>query len=209
VTDAPTEFSRFAPDVFFARARERLRAVSGIVGGDHVLNPGMADSTTYRDAAVLIPVLARSPLTMLFTLRTPRLSAHAGQVAFPGGKIDRGDAGPAAAALREAAEEIGLDPRTVTIIGALDPYLTGTGFRIMPVLGRVAPPPENFAINPDEVEEIFEVPLDFVLTPQNMRRGSRVLGGGERHFYEMEFGGHTIWGATAGIIVGLYQRIYG
>jgi 8-oxo-dGTP pyrophosphatase MutT (NUDIX family) len=209
VTDATAASSRFAPNVFFARARERLQKASRGVGGDHVLNPGMTAFATYREAAVLIPVLERSQLMVLFTLRTPKLSAHAGQVAFPGGKIEPGDSDPAAAALRETEEEIGLDPTTVTIVGSLDPYLTGTGFRIAPLLGRVASPPVAWNINRDEVAEVFEVPLAYVLTAENMLRKSRVLGGRERSFYEMEYAGHTIWGATAGMIVDLYQRMYG
>jgi 8-oxo-dGTP pyrophosphatase MutT (NUDIX family) len=209
VIDVQPDSSLFEPDVFFARAAERLRG-SGArsEGGDHLLNPSMTARPAYRDAAVLIPVLARAPLSVLFTLRTPRLSAHAGQVAFPGGKIDPSDVSPAAAALREAQEEIGLDPKSVTVIGALDPYLTATGFRVVPVLGRVEPP-RSFRINHDEVEEIFEVPLATLMSPGVIRRATRVFGGRERHFYEMEFAGHTIWGATAGIIVGLYQRIFG
>jgi 8-oxo-dGTP pyrophosphatase MutT (NUDIX family) len=210
VTDVQPDSSLREPDAFFARAGERLRStVTGKGGGgDHVLNPGMTSQPAYRDAAVLIPVIARSPLSVLFTLRTPRLSAHAGQVAFPGGKIDPGDASAAAAALREAEEEIGLDPKSVTVIGELDPYLTATGFRIVPVLARIEPP-QAFRINHDEVQEIFEVPLAVLMRQGALRRSSRLFGGRERHFYEMEFEGHTIWGATAGIIVNLYQRIFG
>jgi 8-oxo-dGTP pyrophosphatase MutT (NUDIX family) len=208
VTDVRPDSSLLDPEAFFARARERLRLTAGGGGGDHVLNPGMTTQPSYRDAAVLIPVIARSPLSVLFTLRTPRLAAHAGQVAFPGGKIDPGDASPAAAALREAEEEIGLDPKSVTLIGQLDPYLTATGFRIAPVLARIDPP-QAFRINRDEVEEIFEVPLAVLMRQGAMRRSSRVFGGRERHFYELEFEGHTIWGATAGIIVNLYQRVFG
>jgi 8-oxo-dGTP pyrophosphatase MutT (NUDIX family) len=209
VTEVQPDLSLFEPAAFFARAAERLRGSARRAGGgDHILDPRIATRPSYRDAAVLIPVMARSPLSVLFTLRTPRLSAHAGQVAFPGGKIDQSDASPTAAALREAEEEIGLDPKSVTVIGALDPYLTATGFRVLPVLGRVQPPPA-FRLNHDEVEEIFEVPLATLMTPDKMRQSSRVLGGRERHFYELEFEGHTIWGATAGIIVNLYQRMFG
>ncbi len=168
----------------------------------------MPTYAAYKDAAVLIPVMAKTPLAVLFTLRTPRLSAHAGQVSFPGGKIDVADADPTAAALREAEEEIGLDPKSVTLIGSLAPYLTGTGYRVVPVLGRIPAAPA-FRLNHDEVEEVFEVPLAFLMTPGNIQRRSRMLGGRERHFYEMEFEGHTIWGATAGIIVALYQRMFG
>jgi 8-oxo-dGTP pyrophosphatase MutT (NUDIX family) len=173
-----------------------------------VLNPEMGERATYQDAAVLIPVIARTPASVLFTLRTPRLSAHAGQVAFPGGKIDPTDASASEAALREAHEEIGLDPRAVTVVGELEPYLTGTGYRVVPVLGRVLPT-ATFHLNHEEVDEIFEVPLSFLMTPGNIHRKSRVLGGRERYFHELEFEGHTIWGVTAGIIVALYQRMFG
>jgi 8-oxo-dGTP pyrophosphatase MutT (NUDIX family) len=200
--------ARFEPDAFFRRAAERLGTGGRTAGGDHILNPGIVSDVAYKDAAVLVPVLARSPLSVLFTLRTPRLSAHAGQVAFPGGKMDPRDPTPAAAALRETEEEIGLDPRGVTLVGELDPYLTATGYRVVPVLGRVTPPQE-FRLNHDEVEEIFEVPLSFLMTPANLQRKSRVLAGRERHFYELEYQGHTIWGATAGIIAALYRRMFG
>jgi 8-oxo-dGTP pyrophosphatase MutT (NUDIX family) len=207
VTFADTD--RFEPEAFFARAARRLdRGAPAASDGDHILNPGIAAPAVYKDAAVLVPVLARSPLSVLLTIRTPRLSSHAGQVAFPGGKIDPNDRSPAAAALREAEEEVGLDPRAVEVIGQLDPYLTATGYRVVPVLGRVTPP-QVFRLNHDEVEEIFEVPLSFLMTPRNVLRKSRVLGGRERQFYQLEFAGRIIWGATAGIIVGLYQRMFG
>lgn len=202
----------FAPDRFFALAAARLNHEprTGAGAGDHVLNPGFpVEGRTFRDAAVLIPVFDRRPsLTVLLTQRTPHLSAHAGQIAFPGGKIDPHDAGAAAAAIREAQEEVGLDPAAVSVVGFLDPYLTGTGYRITPVVGRVEPGPP-LMLNQDEVESAFEVPLAFLMTPANHRRGTRVLGGRERHFYEMPFEERYIWGITAGIIRGLYERMYG
>jgi len=200
---------RFVPEAFFAHAAECLaRPVAGEAADDYGLNPSMSAFASYRDAAVLVPVLDRSPLTMLFTLRTPRLSTHAGQVSFPGGKIDATDANPAAAALREAWEEVGLDPNAVQIVGTLAPYRTGTGFRIVPVLGRVQPP-QAFRINHDEVAEIFEVPVAALLAPGALKRTSRTFGERERYFYEGTFAGHVIWGATAGIIVGLARLLYG
>ena len=157
------------PEAFFARAAERLYAVppEGPATGEQVLNPDLfADGGGFRDAAVLVPVIAHeSGLTALLTLRTPHLAVHAGQIAFPGGKIDATDPGPGAAALREAREEIGLDPAAVAIVGYLDRYLTGTGYRITPVVGRVAPEP-MLALNPQEVQEAFEVPLAFLMDPQ-------------------------------------------
>jgi 8-oxo-dGTP pyrophosphatase MutT (NUDIX family) len=209
VTLIPADLSRLAPDAFFARAAERLSGTAAAEpGGDHVLNPGMSAGDAYKDAAVLIPILGKIPLSVLFTLRTPRLSAHAGQVAFPGGKIDPSDADAAAAAIREAEEEIGLDRRSVSVVGALDPYLTGTGYRVVPVVGRLPAAPA-LTINHDEVAEIFEVPLAYLMTPGNMVKKTRLLGGRERHFYELAFDGHIIWGATAGIIMALYQRMFG
>jgi len=211
LSETPTDMAEFVPAAFFARAARRLHHEPPLVnaGGDHVLNPDfVGKQIDYHDAAVLIPVVARSPAVgALLTRRTPHLSAHGGQIAFPGGKIDPTDAGPAAAALREAREEIGLDPATVEIVGHLDAYLTGTGYRVMPVLGRVEPG-QRFVPNRQEVEEIFEVPLAFLMTPANHRRTSRVFMGGRRTFYEMPFEGRNIWGATAGIIRALYERMY-
>jgi len=203
--------SAFAPTVFFAAAAARLHQSPADVmraGGDHVMNPDMllAD-VAYRDAAVLIPIVAREPeATVILTERTLNLSSHAGQIAFPGGKIDAGDAGPAAAALREAEEEIGLVPNSTAIVGYLDPYLSRTGYRIVPVLARIDP---DFELrpNPEEVAAVFEVPLGFLLDPANHRRASRVFLGRERYFYEMPFEDRYIWGVTAGIIRGLYEQV--
>jgi 8-oxo-dGTP pyrophosphatase MutT (NUDIX family) len=177
--------------------------------GDHILNPDLLlDGAAYRDAAVLIPVVAHEPeASVILTVRTAQLSSHAGQIAFPGGKIDAGDADPAAAALREAEEEIGLDPAAVTVVGALAPYLSRTGYRVVPVLARVEPG-AALRLNPDEVAEAFEVPLAFLMNAANHVRGSRVFLGRERYFYEMPFGERYIWGVTAGIIRGLYEQVY-
>ena len=199
------------PEAFFVRAAERLSPSppEGRSMGEQVLNPGLLeDGGAFRDAAVLVPLVAhQSGVTALLTLRTPHLAVHAGQVAFPGGKIEPSDGGPAEAALREATEEIGLDPAGVAVVGYLDRYLTGTGYRITPVVARVAPEP-MLALNPQEVQEAFEVPLAFLMNPQNHRLGSRIFMGRERHFYEMPFEGRYIWGITAGIIRDLYERMF-
>lgn len=206
--------SLFSPDAFFARAAARLdrepRRAESEALGDHHLNPDFAmDGISFRDAAVLIPVVARRPqATVILTERTPHLSSHAGQIAFPGGKIDPEDQTPAAAALREAREEIGLLSSMVESVGYLKPYLTRTGYRIVPVLGRVAPD-HRITINPEEVADTFEVPLSFLMTSENHRRGSRPFKGTTRYFYEMPFNERYIWGITAGIIRGLYERVYG
>ena len=206
--------SPFSPDAFFARAAARLdvepqRSASEALGDQH-LNPDVtAEGMSFRDAAVLIPIVARRPhASVLLTQRTPHLSAHAGQIAFPGGKIDAEDHTPAAAALREAEEEIGLTPTMVEPLGYLAPYLTRTGYRIVPVLGRVEPD-HRITINPEEVVDTFEVPLSFLMTSTNHRRGSRQFNGKTRHFYEIPFNERRIWGITAGIIRGLYERVYG
>lgn len=205
--------SLFSPEAFFARAVARLdaepRQAVGEPLGDHHLNPDVApEGMSFRDAAVLVPVVARRPeASVLLTERTRHLSAHAGQIAFPGGKIDPEDQTPAAAALREAREEIGLHPTMVEPVGYLTPYLTRTGYRIVPVLGRVDPA-HQITINPEEVTDAFEVPLGFLMTSDNHRRGSRPFNGKTRYFYEMPFNDRYIWGITAGIIRGLYERVY-
>jgi 8-oxo-dGTP pyrophosphatase MutT (NUDIX family) len=205
-----TATGRFAPETFFADAARALAHDVSTPGGDHILNPDLANvPATYRDAAVLIPVVAREPeATVIMTLRTADLPSHAGQIAFPGGKIDPGDASPADAALREASEEIALDRRFVTLIGTLAPYLSRTGYRIVPVLGRVDPA-YTFQPNPAEVADVFEVPLAFLMDPAHHRRATRIFYGKERAFYEIPFGERYIWGVSAGIIRGLWERIYG
>jgi 8-oxo-dGTP pyrophosphatase MutT (NUDIX family) len=161
-----------------------------------------------KPAAVLVPIVERPEPTVLLTLRTPDLKSHSGQIAFPGGKIDPSDASPLDAALREAEEEIGLDRRLIDPIGYLDLYLTFSGFRILPTLARVAPD-YRLSINPAEVVEAFEVPVEFLMQPVNHQRHSRIWKEGiERHYYAMPFGERYIWGITAGILRNLYERVY-
>jgi 8-oxo-dGTP pyrophosphatase MutT (NUDIX family) len=159
-----------------------------------------------KPAAVLIPIVLREPLTVLFTKRTSHLKAHAGQVAFPGGRAEPGDASREFTALREAQEEIGLAPERVELIGRLPDYHTRTGYLVAPIVGLVATPLE-LAPDPNEVEDIFEVPLAVLLDPANHRRQTRVLQGRSVGYYEMpypsESGERYIWGATAGMIVNL------
>ena len=156
-------------------------------------------------AAVLIPVTDRVRPGVILTQRTETLRKHAGQVAFPGGRLDPGE-DAVAAALREAHEEVALPPSAVQVIGATDRYRTGTGYSICPVLA-VVPPDPPLRANEAEVAGVFEVPLDFLLDPANHRRGTVDWQGRERSFWEMTWRNRRIWGATAGIIVNLSHRL--
>ncbi|HEY0832762.1 MAG TPA: CoA pyrophosphatase [Azospirillum sp.] len=174
------------------------------VRGDHDLNPdydGLPKSL--REAAVLVPLVDRAEgLTVIFTQRTAHLSAHAGQISFPGGRREAYDAAPEDTALRETEEEIGLPRDRIELLGQLDTYVTRTGFRVTPVVGLVRPP---FELDPDptEVQEVFEVPLSFILDPANPQRHSREFLGRERYFYAFPYEHRYIWGATAGMLVNL------
>ena len=172
--------------------------------GDHDLNPDFYPTRDLTAAAVLVPIVRRERLQLLLTRRTDHLHDHAGQIAFPGGRVDPGDADAQAAALRETEEEVGLPPRHIEIVGRLDTYVTRTGFEVTPVVGLVTPP---FPVEPDsfEVAEVFEVPLSFVLDPGNRQVDSRVYQGRERHFYAFPYGDYYIWGATAGMLVNLSE----
>ena len=183
-------------------------AVPGRLLGDdgHQLT---GDGAARIPAAVLVGLVSRvDGPAVLLTHRATSLKDHAGQISFPGGRIEPFDAGPAAAAVREAFEEIGLAPDRVEVLGELAPYETVTGFRIHPVVGWVDPPP-SFALDPSEVAELFEVPLSFVLDRRNHRRESHERQGRRRTFYAMPYAGHYIWGATAGILVNLVAVLGG
>ena len=158
-------------------------------------------------AAVLIPVIAHAAgLTVLFTQRTTHLKSHAGQVSFPGGRAEPGDASAEFTALREASEEIGLAAERVEILARLPDYRTRTGFRVTPVVGLVTPP-LALAPDPNEVESVFEVPLDFLLEPKNRQRRTREFQGKVVGYYVFEYQRRVIWGATAGMLVNLYRML--
>lgn len=203
---------------FFDRAHRRLRfdvppaltdasviPASGDHGTDRMLRL-IAEERPIRPAAVLIPVIEHAEPTVLLTMRAAHLNDHAGQIAFPGGKIDATDNSPLDAALREAEEEIGLDRSYVEPIGYLDVYGTGFGFRILPTVARVRPGFE-LTINKSEVDDAFEVPLSFLMDPGNHQLHSKEFRGAQRSYYAMPFAERYIWGATAGILRILYERI--
>ena len=204
---------------FYERAATRLSFVvpPGLTDpaitptrGDHDIDPVMeaiAQVRPIRPAAVLIPVIDRAEPAVLLTQRTTGLTSHAGQIAFPGGKLDPTDASPLAAALREAEEEVGLDRRFVHPIGYLDVYMTTLGFRIVPTLARVDPD-SKLTLSPAEVHDAFEVPLRFLMQPDNYQRRRREWRGMMRTTYAIPFGDRDIWGVTAGILRNLYERLY-
>jgi 8-oxo-dGTP pyrophosphatase MutT (NUDIX family) len=157
------------------------------------------------EAAVLIAITDRREPGVLLTVRREHMRTHAGQIAFPGGRLDPGE-DSVAAALREAQEEILLDPEEVEVVGTLEPYRTVTGYVVTPVIGVV---PADLPLTPheQEVADWFEAPLAFLLAPQNQRRESALFQGRERHYYEIVWNGRRIWGATAAMIVNLSRRL--
>jgi 8-oxo-dGTP pyrophosphatase MutT (NUDIX family) len=221
VNDHSAPLAAAAAESFFDRARARLNldvpaaltdpAAQGVRRGDLDLDPVLwerASVAATKPAAVLVPIVDRSEPTVLLTLRTADLASHAGQIAFPGGRIEPDDASPVAAAMREAREEIGLASALIEPIGYLDLYLTFSGFRILPTVARVKPD-FSLTISPAEVVETFEVPLAFLMTPANHQRKTRDWKGIARDYYAIPFGDRYIWGITAGILRNLYERIYG
>ena len=157
-------------------------------------------------AAVLVAVVDRPSPTIILTVRPETMRQHPGQVSFPGGRIDPGDDGPIAAALREAEEEIGLPPSAVEVIGIADIYRTVTGFEVTPVVG-VVPPGLPITPHPGEVADVFEAPLDFLLDPANQLQREAMFRGKMRSYYEIPYQGRQIWGATAAMIVNLSRRL--
>jgi 8-oxo-dGTP pyrophosphatase MutT (NUDIX family) len=167
----------------------------------------LAREQPIRPAAVLIPVIDRPQPTVLLTQRAAHLNDHAGQISFPGGKIDTTDASPLDTALREADEEVGLAREFIDPIGYLDLYGTSFGFRILPTVARVRPG-FTLRVNASEVDDAFEVPLAFLMNPANHQLHSKEFRGMERTYYAMPYGERYIWGATAGILRVLYERIF-
>jgi 8-oxo-dGTP pyrophosphatase MutT (NUDIX family) len=189
-----------------AGLRERLRrpAPARAVYGDD--GAGREEAGVTR-AGVLVPIIAHADgLTVLFTQRTASLRSHSGQVSFPGGRAEPTDPSIEFTALREAEEEIGLPARRVEVLARLPEYFTRTGYRVTPVIGLIQPPLE---LVPDarEVDEVFEVPLDFILDEANHRRATRELNGRTVGYYVIEHHGRTIWGATAGMLINLYRQL--
>lgn len=193
---------------------ERMAALKDKTGviGDRMLDPstpGSSQPAVLRPAAVLVGLVERHQgLSVLFTRRAAHLTAHAGQVSFPGGRCEDCDENAVATALRETHEEVGLAPELVQVAGSLDEYHTGTGFKITPVVGFLT---GDFKPKPDpfEVAEIFEVPFDFLMDPRNHKRERVHWNGALREYYAMPYNGHYIWGATAGIIRNFYEHIRG
>jgi 8-oxo-dGTP pyrophosphatase MutT (NUDIX family) len=213
-----TEPALFDSAEFFARARARLRfevppgltdasvvPPSGDQGTDRMLEI-VAREQPIRPAAVLIAVVDHPQPTVLLTQRAAHLHDHAGQISFPGGKIDPQDASPLDAALREAWEEIGLEREFIDPIGYLDLYGTGFGFRILPTVARIRPG-FDLRISADEVDDAFEVPLAFLMDAANHQVHNKEFRGIMRSYYAMPFQQHYIWGATAGMLRVLYERI--
>lgn len=191
--------TNFSVNGFFTTARTALGAPGSVQPTPGPLTP----------AAVLVPVIDRaSGLSVLLTRRPDTMPDHAGQIAFPGGKIDAGDAGPEAAALREAEEETGLPPGFVDILGCLPVHDTATGFSIVPVVGQVR---EGFALSPcqTEVAEVFEAPLDFLMDAGNFERRSMFWKGRMRTYHVVIYEDYFIWGATAAVLVNLRKQVYG
>lgn len=192
---------RLDPEALAGRLARAAEA--GRVRGDHDLNPDMTERPALREAAVLVALIDRPEgRTLLLTQRAAHLHAHAGQISFPGGGVEPQDIDPEAAALREAEEETGLPPALVRCVGRLDTYLTRTGFRIVPVVALVQPPPA-LRSDPSEVAEIFEVPLARILAADGCRVESHEVAGMARRYYAFPVRNRYIWGATAGMLVNL------
>lgn len=193
-------------DVVELRSRLKRTPPGFSVYGDDGAGRGEGNAAA-TVAAVLIPIVDHPRgLSVLFTQRTTHLKSHSGQVSFPGGRAEAGDASAEFTALREATEEIGLPGDRVEILARLPDYHTRTGYRITPVIGLLTPPLE-LVPDPREVAEVFEVPLAFLLDPQNRQRHTRQLQGQTVGYYVFEYQSRVIWGATAGMLVNLYRML--
>ncbi len=182
---------------------------AGEAWNQHELDDLVGPQEALCSAAVLLPIVMRNAGPgLILTRRTEGLRHHGGQISFPGGRIEPGDASPLAAALREAHEEIGLDPDLTEALGYLDPLATITGFRVVPVLGILHDVPQ-LRVDPSEVAEAFEVPLDFVLDPANLQEHAREFRGRMRHYHVIQWQHYDIWGATASMIANLGRRLRG
>jgi 8-oxo-dGTP pyrophosphatase MutT (NUDIX family) len=185
--------------------RQRFRAGLADESLGVVREPGVPLGKPLTPAAVLIAIVVReSGLTILLTQRTAHLRDHAGQVSFPGGRCEPEDTSPVATALREAQEEVGIDPAQVEVIGQLPDYSTGTGFLVTPVVGLVTPP-LNLKLDDFEVAEVFEPPFDFLLDVANHQRHQIEVRGALHEYWAMPWRGYYIWGATAGMLVSLQR----
>ena len=214
MTDMTAPSAGKMTDPVLAEFRRRFSATFGpgrprLETGDHMLDlQRPLPPQLLKPAAVLIPIVQHvDGATVLLTHRTETLSSHAGQIAFPGGRTDAADAFSPLTALREAQEEIGLEPRKVHLLGKMHPYATGSGYDITPVVGLVKPPLKLFA-NPDEVNAIFEVPLTFLMTGSNYQKLELEWKGAMRQTYAIPYQEHYIWGVTAGILKTLYETLY-
>ncbi len=194
-----------SPDLAWLRRHfAGARVPEGTIYGDQGTRPSAG---TLRPASVLVPVVARPEgPTVLFTQRTAHLKSHSGQISFPGGRAEEGDASAERTALRETWEEVGLPAERIELLGRLSDYHTRTGYRITPVVGIVQPP---FELRPDdnEVAEVFEVPLAFLLDARNHQRHSREYEGEQRHYFAIPYRDRYIWGATAGMLVNLHSYL--
>jgi 8-oxo-dGTP pyrophosphatase MutT (NUDIX family) len=196
----------FDPPDISGRLQSWLKRAPAPTGDDEIWQV-RSGHTELTPAAVLVPIIRREPeLTVLFTQRTSHLNDHAGQISFPGGRSEPDDPSEEHTALRETEEEIGLDRSHVSLLGRLPEYITGTGFRVTPVVGWIEP---GFSLSPDpfEVAEVFEVPLTFLLDPNNHQQKSIVWEGRQRQYYAMPYQSRYIWGATAGMLRSLYHAL--
>lgn len=199
-------FRRARAELNFDVPRDLADPAVSYTRGDHALDQIVAMSDLpLRIAAVLIGVVEHDEPTVLLTQRAGHLADHPGQIAFPGGKLDKGET-PLQAALREAHEEVGLEADFVDPLGYLDVYVTSRNYRIVPALARVTPG-FTLSLNAQEVDDVFEVPLSFLMNPANHQRHSREYRGVMRHYWAMPFGERYIWGVTAGILRGLYEQM--